>query len=195
MKLIAIIVAVIVVGGGIWLVSSKDNTPVDNNVPVGIQSNGSQDKVGQPDQKTPTSLEEAMVSGGQYTCTFNTDDPNAHTRGTFYIDGEKVRGDFEAYAVETGKSFITHMVSDGSFSWTWTEPATIGMKMPVIKNASASVSTDGRAPVQGMMTGSMSFQDGAVKTNYDCVVWNGDDSKFSIPAGLKFMEAPVDPRR
>lgn len=175
-KTIAAILAVVVVGGGIWYASS-------NGAKTGDSITGAQDE-------SETTLEESTVvanpaelagKGGQYKCTFSMTDPNADSSGTVYIEGKKFRGDFTSTVKAVNQTVNTYSISDGAYSYTWTGNTNTGFKLPVVNTGSGS----------GAMSGSMDFSAFGASTSWKCVGAKFDASTFTPPSNITFMESPA----
>lgn len=114
-----------------------------------------------------------MGASNKQVCTFRQDSGSYSSEGTVYVADGKMRGDFTNNL--SGKVSGSHMFTDGTTNYIWTDDQQVGYKMSFTANPSGS-STN---------TESMD-----VNKNYDfnCKNWNGDQSKFEVPAEIKFQD-------
>lgn len=119
---------------------------------------------------------EFIKQGGAYKCTVSQSVENMDSKGTVYIAGDLVRGEFAATV--SGISMSTSFIVKEGYSYTWTSAApTMGFKVKVQsktdteKNAGASGSYSWNAEQIG---------------DYNCESWVKDDSKFVLPATVTF---------
>src|SRR5690606_25595437 len=97
------------------------------------------------------------------------------SKGTVYITGPKIRGDFTSSVEVPGlvsMDVTSHMISDGEFIHTWTSLSNEGYKNAVSSKTEANTET-----------GAVSFDQ---NLNYKCNPWNVDESKFLLPSDITF---------
>lgn len=127
------------------------------------------------------SLKDLLSAGVAQKCTFATTSESGSSEGTTYVSGGKVRGDFTT--TTSGKTTISHMISDGKTSYVWTEGEKNGFKMtipesttePSTGNADSSTSTSSEADLNQ-------------KADYKCSGWVADTSYFTPPANVTFTD-------
>lgn len=122
------------------------------------------------------SLADLMMRGGDYKCTFDQATEAGSAKGTVYVSGNKVRGDFMMMA--QGTTMESHMISDGEWTYTWSPMMPQGFK------ARATDTTN--VPGTNTQT-SGSYADISQAYNYDCDPWNAEADSFMPPAGVSFM--------
>jgi hypothetical protein len=91
-----------------------------------------------------------------------------------------MRGDFSSQVA--GKTIASHMITDGTTSWVWSDAAPQGMKMSFAgmnqpqqgQTAPASANTNAIDPTKNI--------------NYKCGGWAADQSQFTIPANITFTD-------
>ena len=114
------------------------------------------------------SLAELAVRGGAWRCTFSDISETVTLRGTVYVHGEQIRGDFKSDT--EGITIDSHMIADGAFIYTWSPIAPTGYKVPYapeVENGSA------------MFRQSYDFR---------CAPWTVTEPLFAIPLDTEFVE-------
>lgn len=115
-------------------------------------------------QVAPQSLKDLLAFGTTQKCDFSGEE----SKGTMYTANGKGRGDFES-TVE-GKVEKGHMIVDSAMMHIWIEGQAQGVKI--------ALDTSGKG--QGV--------DINEKIDYSCESWTQDSSKFTLPAGVTFMD-------
>jgi hypothetical protein len=126
------------------------------------------------------SLKDLLSSGVAQKCTFTNSGESGSSEGTSYVSGGKVRADFTT--VTSGKTTISHMISDGKTSYIWTEGDKSGFTMTV-SETSASQTTGSQES-----TAVSSEADLGQKADYKCSAWITDSSYFTPPGDIKFSD-------
>lgn len=168
--IISIIVAVVVIGGGvaIWLnLKNADEPKVSTTQP---ESSGQND--------SETSISKLMSSGKNVTCTFAfTDDEGNNSVGVVYVAGNKrMRGDITttpAGQPELKTSIIT--VEDTNYMW---DNATK-------KGIKTTTSPD---QTQSDESGQDQSVDKDKNYAFKCSDWKVDDSMFNPPSDVTFTD-------
>jgi len=126
------------------------------------------------------SLKDLLSLGVTQKCTFSQTGGSGTSEGTTYVSGGKVRGDFTT--TSSGKTMITHMISDGKTSYIWTEGEKTGFKMTAIEASPSTVQTGSAdTPVN-------SQADLDQKADYKCSGWTTDGSLFTPPTNVTFTD-------
>lgn len=126
------------------------------------------------------SFAELAERGGSYKCTFAHENDIAVSTGTVYISGDRIRGDFHS---ETEHMDVeSHMIAKGGYVYTWSPMTSQGFKMIALENGG---SFEGSAAMSG------NYADLHQEYNYDCVVWNSDESMFTLPNDHTFVEMNI----
>ena len=120
------------------------------------------------------STKEMLALGKDQKCTFTRDDDNAQTSGAVYFSGGKMRGDFNISSA--GKTFESHIISDGTDMYNWSSLMPQGIKIKVAAGTSDSTTQNN----------SFNIDD---KVDYDCDSWNPDNSLFTVPTNIQFMDS------
>lgn len=168
--ILAIVVAILILVGGIGAFLYSKNKNANSNPPTAIETT-----------QAPTSsnlegsVKDILSSGKTSKCTFNAGDEKGETAGTVYVSGDKARGDF-VVSVD-GKNTNTHMIKDGNTFYLWGDTLKTGIKMTMNLDEMAS-----------KMNSNSSYSgfnpDQNVK--YECGDWTKDDTVFAPPATIKF---------
>lgn len=176
MKTLWAVIAVAVVGGGIYFATAnKTVAPADTTQTAG-DTTATQNEDGRYKQNfnETTSLSSIVSAGGSYTCTMHSSIGGADTDGTFYIANKKMRGDFSSTIKGMSASIQSHMISDGAYVYSWSDMIAQGFKAKV-------VTTPANDSSKGF--------DYNQQFNYDCKAWVSDESKFTVPTTITFNEA------
>lgn len=164
--IISIIVALVVVGGGVWYMTSHHQL----TMPAGEATTTGENQEGSG------TLADLMMRSGSYKCTVEmkptADNQNAQSSGTVYIGNGKMRGDFNTVVAAMGnKTVESHMISSDGYVYTWSNLMPQGMKMQVATN-------DGAATQGGL--------DASAAVDYHCAPWMVQDSQFVLPTNVTF---------
>lgn len=166
-KIIGVIVAVILllgIGGAYFLNQNKTATQKSESETTTTTEN-----------KT-SSLLDLLSLGKNQVCTFNTTSSNSNVEGTFYIAGEKLRGNFKTTVDE--KTEEMSMIRDGNTTYIWGPSLPTGIKMTLsLDDISSNEQTN-------------QYVNTTEKLNYDCNDWIVDSSLFTPPSNIKFSELP-----
>lgn len=167
--IIAIVVIALVVLGGfgyfMFSKSSKTVAPTEKTT------------VTEPKASSTTSvtgtLKSLLTGGKTQTCTISY--PDNKGTGTIYVADKKFGGTFTIKDSD-GKDMTGYMVSDGTYFYSWSSAATMGIK---IKLDVAESATD------NAQTGTNDLNQ---KVNLNCSPWIVDNSKFAVPTNIKFSD-------
>jgi hypothetical protein len=125
-----------------------------------------------PEQSAATStsstLRELAASGSPQQCAFTSAN---NTKGTVYVAGGKVRGDFSAEVA--GKAIAGHMIVADNTSYVWMDGMATGFKNSFEATAAASsTNSQGVNPDE--------------RVSYDCSAWSEDPNLFVLPTTVTF---------
>ncbi len=172
--LIGIIVILLLAVGGYFFMQNK--TP-------GIMEEVTGKKMAPSEQTGMMSLKELMASGANQMCTFSYSGPNGSTEGTSYIANNNVRTDFKG-TDENGKTYEGGMIMDGSYAYSWTTDTKEGIKMPITETLEQEIDKS----QQNEDLYNPQYVDPDAKTDYKCSNWNIDNSKFTPPSDITFID-------
>lgn len=165
--LVIAVLVIAVVGGGAYYASQRVAAPAEGDTTATTTA----------DASVPTSLRALLGLGQSMSCTFSKIDGVTTSSGVVYIAGGRMRGDFKSEGTPAG-TVTSHMVNDGAYSYVWSDAAGQGIKMKFEAAANANA---GAAPgVAANWDDSLS---------YKCSPWGADESLFSPPANVEFLDA------
>jgi hypothetical protein len=166
--MIGIAVVVIAVAGiGAYMAFGRGNKAVTSNTAQSATSSGNSMMQG--------SIQSLLGAGKNVTCDITYTDGKGS--GTIYVSSNKFRGDFNT--TTNGKTYMSHMISDGTTAYVWSDNSTDGTKMNIAetkKMASGSAQTNTQAT------------DLNAKVAMKCSAWAVDNSKLTPPANIKFTD-------
>lgn len=178
-QLIGVFVAIVVVGGGLFIYSNSNKTE-NNTVDNAMMEDGStvSTETKSSDGKK-MAFESFIKNGGSYVCTVNQYVQNIESKGIVYIDGSKISGEFKTSV--QGMNIGTSFISKDGYSYTWSSvmPNT-GYKVAVTSSTNAGDSSTGTSGTYGFNAQDIG--------DYDCQAWTPDASKFDLPSSVKFTE-------
>lgn len=184
-KLVWGIVAVVVVlGGGAYLLSQSGGSSQPAAVEQSQGQAATSSQTAQPQTGSyQGSLADLARRGGDWKCTVNVGTAAAVSSGVVHVSGQKVRADFTSNVSGAG-TIDSHMISDGSYYYTWTSAYPQGFKMAIPAsdtpvsptNGSAQTSSSGLNPDQNY--------------SYDCQAETPDASLFVPPSNITFTTMP-----
>lgn len=169
-NIISIIVVAIVLGGLFILTKSDKNESMEGvNTDEASDSNVSLNG----EEATKTTLDRLIKRGGDFECTFSHSTEVGDSSGIVYISGEKVKGEFTSDVKIAGLGTIkTYMISDGDFTYTWSDVSPQGYKSKVVEDKSNS---NDQIPSDQEL-------------DYNCSGWVAQDSYFKVPGNITFVE-------
>jgi hypothetical protein len=164
-----LVVAVLLIGGGVYLTLSKSESPTQKP-----QAGVKETPKASPESALST-LKSLLSAGKTESCVIEY--PDNGGSGTFYVSGKKFAGEFTVKE-QSGKEITGHTVSDGTFVYIWSSAMASGFKM----KADTAINAASSASPQN---GNVDFNQ---KVSYKCSPWTMDDSKFQVPQGIKFSD-------
>ncbi len=133
------------------------------------------------------SFKDLLGKSGSQKCVVSQSSTMSKSSGTFYISNGKGRGDFESTVLSgpgAGTMTKSSMIMDGDIIYTWDESTKQGMKI-----SAATLDGSSATPASGGATNAnVSAQQFAQSYDYDCEDSRVDDSIFTPPAGIEFMD-------
>lgn len=123
------------------------------------------------------SLKGLLAMGASKKCTYSVGEGMG--TGTVYVTAGKMRGDTQVTAGKTTN--ISHMIVDGQTSYTWMDGQDMGYKMDFSSLEGNSMKGD---------VGNNGHYNADVNKNmnFACENWPIDNSKFTLPANVKFSD-------
>ncbi len=166
-QIIGLVVAVVVIAGGAYYFMNRDasttatDTNGDNNQAVAGAYSGS--------------LVDLARRGGDWQCTVDTTTAGTISSGVVRVSGQKMSAEFTS-AVQGYGTVKSYIVSDGSYTYSWSSMMKQGIKVPVLSQGSGGTQTSG----QGL--------DASQSYSYDCQPWTADASVFAVPSDIVFSD-------
>ena len=162
---ITLLIALIVLGGGYFLYSSKESKVVNES----LITNESPEK----DSLVRTSVQELLANNRKTECVFNLDDEERKISGKLYIDGVKMRGDYTTSDPELG-DVEGSVIRDNRFLYVWGESlGETGTKLRVEQAAEDAI--DNFVSTDEMI-------------DFDCSFWFVNERLFVPPAEIEFID-------
>lgn len=180
-KLILIAFSVLilfVLGFVVWGLTRKNNK---NTLPL-TQDQKSQETTKTADADTVKgNVFDLLKLGKSLKCTYSMDAEGISVSGTSYVSGKNMRGDFEN-ADNGGAKIQSHMISDGTWVYSWSSASPMGFKMNISEAESKGTTTD-------TDTSDNQYADVFKNDlNYKCTPWIEDASLFKVPANVEFAD-------
>lgn len=175
--IIASILGVVVVGGGLYVVSSGSSSNTGEG-----QSNN--EVSGSPRDVSGTGTFLGLLErGDSLTCDISyTDEEGSTMDGTVFFSDGNMRGDFTMQF--DGEQMETHVIHDGEYAYSWgaSSAGNMAVKFPIDEPDDAEMSREEPA------TGENGQFDFDQEVAYDCSAWRTDASKFVPPADIEFVD-------
>jgi hypothetical protein len=169
--IVGIIAGVVVLGGAVYFFSRPGDSDQEANGP----ESGEEQTAG----SFSGSIKDLAARGGSWKCDIDTSTSQAVSSGTVYVDGKNIRADFSSNVEGYGVA-DSHMIADGEYVYSWSSVAPQGMKVKMTLS-------DG----SGEATAQAEVMDSNVEYAYDCQQCSADQSKFSLPNSVMFMELAI----
>jgi hypothetical protein len=122
-------------------------------------------------------LHDLISSGATQTCTFSiaATATSSGLSGTIYMASGSMSGDFVKTST-AGKATSAHMIVANGEDYLWSDALSRGIKMPWSAANSAELASK---------YGSIDI---GQPTAYTCASWTPDQSKFTLPAAIQFID-------
>lgn len=170
-KIIGLVAAIVVVAGGIYFFTAKDAQSPTEVANTNTQSNTEETLA---DNNSKRSLKDIVGLGGGQKCTYAMDNGS----GTLYAGNGKARMDL---AIQTsGQTIMSHMIVDGTTSYSWQDGQTTGIK--ITTNPSAPTNTPETSQQNNNTV------DPNTEFDYDCSSWSIDNSLLTPPSNVTFQD-------
>lgn len=179
-NLIYVVVAVVLLGGGVWWYTNQDAVPKSTGDMPGMMMNEEGKSGGMSGTGTFATI---MMMNHSMKCDFTASDESMTSEGVFYYDGDR----FAVEAVTTmpeGQS-QTNMITgeDAVYSWSTSAQGTYAFMMPRDEDDAETMSQE---ESRGM--GDTQSFDTDQQVAYDCDMWQVDESVFTPPSDIEFMD-------
>ncbi|MBI5139742.1 hypothetical protein HZA26_03995 [Candidatus Nomurabacteria bacterium] len=118
---------------------------------------------------------EFLKQGGSYKCEVNQYVDSVETKGTTYISGGMIRGEYNTKV--QGVDMASTMIIRDGYTYSWTS---------MLPNSGFKIKNEVSSDAGGSMSGVYGY--GEQIGDYNCEVWAADPSKFAIPKNVSFQE-------
>ena len=175
--LIIAIVAVLAVGGGVYISKQKEvrKAELGSNMEADVDADADVNVDVSANVNTKGSLRSLLGLSKNAMCTFSSTAGGTSSSGTVYISASgDMRGEFKSQTSGSG-SVESNMIVKGGTSYVWS--GSQGMKMDVSATTSASADASAKQAV-----------DMDSQVDYKCEDWTLDSSKFSVPTSVNFLD-------
>ncbi|MEA1925764.1 MAG: hypothetical protein U9M90_00760 [Patescibacteria group bacterium] len=126
------------------------------------------------------SMQDLMARGKFLKCTYKENlSDGSESEVVMYISGNKVRTEMEINT-DTGEAIESHMIIDKDWMYMWNSFTPNGTKMNIKEMSKKEDVSD--SDVNKGMTNL------AKETDYKCRTWIPDNSKFTVPSDIEFMD-------
>lgn len=174
--IIIAVVVLLVIGGGLFFVLNSSDS--DKQEASSTKSAGSSSSTGQ-EQTEKSSIKSISAGGKPRECTMSYSGSGGTGTGTIYTDGKgNARMQMNLKTEQNNIGETNQIVKNNmAYSWFNTNGQTIGMVIDLSKTSESSKTA-------GSSTGPTPDQNFDMK----CKSWNVDESKFTLPNGVNFMD-------
>lgn len=151
------------------------------NKPKNQLANSATEENTAEETQTTGSLRELLSGNKNVTCTFAYEDEQASQRGTVYVAGQRMRGNFMMRQPEAGEVSMS-MIQDGEYAYVWGGP--MGAKQGTkIKITQADADQQNGATAQNN-----NAVDLDQKVDFDCQPWVVNNAMFALPSDVTFTD-------
>lgn len=174
-QIIAAVAAVLIIllGVGGYFFLGKNQTKS-----VTTQTANTQKATNSGSTAMQSSITDLFTGTATKQCTFDTkSQTGGETKGTVYVADGKAYGDFAI--TSNGKTSGMFLIRNGSTFYIWGDSLPSGMKMTMDVNEMATK----------MQGGQYSSFNPSAKVDVNCTNWSVDESKFTPPSNVKFIDA------
>ena len=143
-----------------------------------------------PTSETPAkesfsgTLEELLAKGKSVKCVSTAEAEGGKTEGEFYIDGATGRTKSVTKITQAGQTQVMNSIMTKEAVYTWTEGQKQGFLFPVTKTEPTPSASE---PTTAEPTAPAAAKPDA-KYNMDCEAWRVDDSFFTVPTDVTFVD-------
>lgn len=176
---------VVIVGGALYLTmsgrDSQNQTGAETN-----EQNSTQEEITEVTEEKLSgvgSMMELFTSGKSIRCTYMYEDDSTGTsEGISYFDGDRMR--IDSTVTQNGKTFESHMINNQEYMWSWStsNEGDFAFMMPAEEGKTTYDSFNNESPQANASIESLNET-----VTYDCSAWNVDESVFTAPENIKFV--------
>lgn len=173
----------------VFVGKSSNKPQAGNAIPTEGTAENSQ---GETSTKVGNMLE-LLKSGNTVKCAFSSNDNNTNISGTVYVSGKSMRNDSKI-TMENNQTIESHMISDGTWLYSWSSSMPQGVKMKIPDTTQPSTAPNGTDAASANDSGKPQTMKGLQSNyNFKCDKWNIDTTMFTLPTNIQFMDATTPP--
>jgi len=172
--IIGALLAVVAVGGGVYVVSQNSAQNEDS----AVDTMSAEEQKEEVQGSFTGTVSQLLALGQNITCTFAQTEESTTVDGTVYLaaSGERMRGDFTA--TSEGQSMNGSVIRRDGVNYTWGETPFGTFATKVVDD-----DTDESTATQKDKNTGVDFDE---NIEYSCRAWQVDESTFELPAGVVF---------
>ncbi len=159
----AIVVLLLLVGGYLVLGKNQEQKTSQNPTPTSSE-----------EKSTSGSILDILNSKDNQECSFSYNTDDSTTQGTSYVAGGKVRTDFTINKDDKKSEY--HIIRNGDLNYIWGTDLETGIKI-TLKEEDLKNNTQVNQ-----------YLDYNQKVDYKCSPWLVDNTKFTQPSNIKFVD-------
>lgn len=129
------------------------------------------------------SLKDLVGVGKNSKCTFVYSDENRKSEGIIYVSDDLARTDIKTFI--ENKEAEYHTIINGEYIYMWSDQETEGVKMKYIDFQNTQNTKDSKDSVSDSYKEYSGLQN---ETDFKCTKWVSDNSMFSIPMDIEFID-------
>lgn len=134
-------------------------------------------------------ITDLLSLGKNLRCDFSAKNEEFEITGISYVAGEKMRTDMtyisEKIEESTGmKNYSSSMISDGEYTYMWSDLTEQGFKTQMGLDDAKEMAENS----QELADKYENFPNTDIDYDYDCDPWIVDDSKFTPPTDIEFID-------
>jgi len=123
------------------------------------------------------SLKSLLSMRENTTCTISYSADQMETKGTVYISGKKMRGDYIIKGADR-KEIESHIITDEMYMYSWSSGTPQGVKIKIDQTPNVTPSSGSQSQTAELDR----------EVDYKCSSWTVDNSKFTPPSDIKFTD-------
>lgn len=176
-KYVAIGVVVAIAAAAVYAYMSF--SPGNANAPENTTSEEStaSDSASTESENITGSIGDLLSRIGSWRCTFESSTDVANSSGEVLVSNQRLRGNFMSEVTVVNQTVESHMIQDDGYVYVWTSLSPQGYK-----TKTASGTADGSTQFSGQGV------DIHQQYSYNCLPWTVDESVFTLPSGVTFIE-------
>ncbi|MBI2031462.1 MAG: hypothetical protein HYT08_02495 [Candidatus Levybacteria bacterium] len=169
--IIGIIVLVLIGGAVAYTQLNKSSQAPQQPTTVG------EEKTQSSESMNKGSFKSLLGMGQTVTCNVSYSVDQMESKGTVYVAGKKMRGDFTVKTADS-QAMDSHMITDEMYMYSWSSANSQGVKFKIDEALQIT-------PSPGAQSQTAQLDQ---EVDYKCSSWTVDNSKFTPPSNIKFTD-------